>query len=231
MQSLRTSLMLMSILLIGVSTAAAQTSGLFGNNANSPINRNSTTSQLSGGLGQTGGIGGQTGPGISSPNITTELGALSGMVGQGSFVGQGNAAQGFVGSRQAGTQAPGVSNRNFSGAGFQGGGDFNQFNQLQGQGSSSRRKIQPQYRIAFKRPQLEVRQVDERLQRAMSRLSETNPTFAGIDVSLDETGIVALQGVVESDDARRLIEALVRLEPGVRDVTNEIEVGDDPGAP
>ena len=90
---------------------------------------------------------------------------------------------------------------------------------------------EPQYRIAFERPTLAPARVSDRLQRSMSRLSETNRAFSGIEVSLDESGKVALQGVVDSDDARRLIEALIRLEPGVRDVTNKIEVAGEAAAP
>ncbi|REJ95885.1 MAG: BON domain-containing protein [Planctomycetota bacterium] len=229
MPDFRLSLIVAALLLTVASTASAQTNGLFGNS--SPINRTSESSLLTGGMGRTGGtsgIGGQqTGAGIADPQISTELGALSSMVGQGSFVGQGNTAQGFVGSRQAGTQTQGASNRNFSASGFSGGDDFNQFNQQQGQGPSSRRRIQPQYRIAFERPPLATSEVNDRVQQSLSRLSETHPAFDGIDVAVDEAGTVGLRGTVQSDDVRRLVEAIVRLEPGVRDVQNELDIAAD----
>ena len=37
--------------------------------------------------------------------------------------------------------------------------------------------------------------------------------------------VIVLRGKVASEDERRLVEGMVRLEPGVHDVQNDLEVG------
>jgi len=50
------------------------------------------------------------------------------------------------------------------------------------------------------------------------------PSASGIDVSIDQ-GIVVLKGAVASDKERRVLEAMVRMSPGVREIRNEVRVG------
>jgi osmotically-inducible protein OsmY len=50
------------------------------------------------------------------------------------------------------------------------------------------------------------------------------PSASGIDVSIDQ-GIVVLRGAVASDKERRVLEAIVRMSPGVREIRNEVRVG------
>ena len=52
------------------------------------------------------------------------------------------------------------------------------------------------------------------------------PALRGVNVEADESGRVLLKGTVDSEGARDLAAAIVRLEPGVRDVVNELEVAD-----
>jgi len=46
-------------------------------------------------------------------------------------------------------------------------------------------------------------------------------------VELDDSGTVILRGQAESDDMSRLIANVLRLEPGVRAVRNELVVADE----
>ena len=48
-----------------------------------------------------------------------------------------------------------------------------------------------------------------------------NPGGIAIEV---EGGTVVLKGQVSDDDQRRLVEGMMRLTPGVRDVRNELKV-------
>jgi len=50
------------------------------------------------------------------------------------------------------------------------------------------------------------------------------PSASGINVSMDQ-GVVVLKGAVASDRERRVLEAMVRMSPGVREIRNEVRVG------
>ncbi len=52
----------------------------------------------------------------------------------------------------------------------------------------------------------------------------TRVRLNGLKIQVDQNGVVVLRGQVESEHARRLAENLVRLEPGVREVRNELQV-------
>jgi osmotically-inducible protein OsmY len=49
-------------------------------------------------------------------------------------------------------------------------------------------------------------------------------TSSGVQVSAGEGGVVVLRGIAADDDEARLIEGLIRLTPGVKDVKNELTI-------
>jgi osmotically-inducible protein OsmY len=76
-------------------------------------------------------------------------------------------------------------------------------------------------RLAFEAPQLPAPVMAMNLQSQFLTLQSSLP---GISVQAAEPGHVVLQGTVATEDARRLAEAVARLEPGVRTITNQITV-------
>ncbi|HEX6987254.1 MAG TPA: BON domain-containing protein, partial [Planctomycetaceae bacterium] len=85
--------------------------------------------------------------------------------------------------------------------------------------------MRPTQRIAFDftpaTPAAAVERVTSRFDGIVSR----RPELSGVTFATDDSGRVVLRGTVPSDDARQLAAALVRLEPGVREVVNELTVG------
>jgi len=76
--------------------------------------------------------------------------------------------------------------------------------------------------IRFNTPTVVPSAVQTRLSDVISR--STSLTVPGnIKVHLDR-GVIVLQGTVASDEEARHAENLVRLEPGVREVRNELQI-------
>lgn len=173
------------------------------------------------GIGQAGQGGGVAGSMLGLGQNT--FGQASGM-GQagapGTMVGFSNAGA-FIGRGQAGQQQ-----------GFQQFGNMMQQlnrgnvrpNQGGNQQQTPQRAIHPRQRVAFDYEAPPVAVVTEVVQTRFQRLATRRPELAGISFSLDGAGVARLRGSVASDDARRLAEALVGLEPGVRQVENELLV-------
>ncbi len=211
----------------------AQSGGSSGVQTITPTRTGGTSSQAgttigaaSGGTGSTFGgsatgaaaAGRQTGAttgGLSQPQFM-QFGQAGQNVGTG-FVGRGANQQGFVGVRAAGQQtvdAGGVPR--FSGLGGQNGtGTAPTTTQARGG------QIRIQQRIAFPTPPVSPTVVAGSVQTTLRSLT---PSLPGVSVTAVEPGHVRLQGAVDSEHARRLAEALARLEPGVRRVTNELAV-------
>lgn len=222
--------------LVVVGTAAplsAQSGGSGGVQTITPTRTGGSTSQAgttigaaSGGAGSTFG-GSATGAAAAGRQTGTAAGGLTqpqflqfGQAGQNvgtGFVGRGANQQGFVGVQAAGQQtvdAGGVPR--FSGLGGQNGiGPSPTTSQARGV------QIRVQQRIAFPVPVVSPAEIAGSVQTTLSSLSTPLP---GVAVTPVEPGHVRLQGAVDSEHARRLAEALARLEPGVRRVTNELEV-------
>ena len=91
-------------------------------------------------------------------------------------------------------------------------------------GRSRRTSIVPRHRIAFEFPARRATEIRSRLQTQLDNLTTMNPDFARITLQVDAKGRVNLQGQVPSEATRKLAAILVRLEPGVRDVHNELSV-------
>ncbi len=91
--------------------------------------------------------------------------------------------------------------------------------------------IRPSLRLGFAvraRPTTEIgnsiNRRFEKLASRFSRLAETRPAFSNVKFAVGGNGIVVLSGEVESDSAKRLATNLLRMEPGVRSVRNNLVV-------
>ena len=172
--------------------------------------------------GGTAGGGGGIGGSLQGPQFV-EFGQAGANIGEG-FVGRGNNQQAFVGSSAAGQQtvdAGGTARfSGFGGAGGQGAAaDV-------GQARGGQMRI-PQ-RIAFRVPPITPTTLTSSLQTQFNSLRDRLP---GVGVTSTEPGHVVLTGTVESEQARRLAAAIVRLEPGVRRVTNELQIAGEAPEP
>lgn len=92
---------------------------------------------------------------------------------------------------------------------------------------------QPSLRLGFdipQRPAVEVEQgIESRLQAAATRPNvalETKLDIQGVRVDVADAGVVRLTGEVANDAARRRAANVIRLEPGVKKVINDITVAE-----
>lgn len=196
------------------------------------------------GIGTTGL--GTTGIGVPMVGMQTGTGTGTG------FVGRNFTAPGFVGVRQAGQTGQGFGRTGaggFGGGGFNqfGGNQFggmgfgqNQFGgnrsqrgndrnqQFGSQNQTGQFNQQPQIvvrsEIAFPYPEQAPAAVAGRLEGQLQRIASRRPEFGNLAFRLQPNGDVTLRGTVPDESSRRLAAALVRLEPGVRSVNNELSV-------
>jgi hypothetical protein len=204
------------------------------------------------GGGRGGGMGmGGMGMGMNGFGNAGQMG-MGGMqtnAGTG-FIGQAPAGQGFIGV-QNGTQRTNVGRTQMGGArrgtvrnmgmgGVGGGanplagfgattgiagmngraGGRNQFGQQAGTAAN----IAPRHRIAFEYTAPGLAQMNARIGTRIEGFSSRSPAFAGVNVVVNEQGQATLQGTVPTNNSRRLAENLIRLEPGVRSINNELAV-------
>jgi hypothetical protein len=197
-----------------------------------------------------GGAGGNAAA-SGGPQLN-QLGSLASQVGQG-FVGQGN-ANGFIGGQRnaAGGQAgqgqrqggmggqagnPFAGLQGIGGQGGNGGrgqngrgnnnnnqGGGNNFGGLGG-GANSTRIIRPQHRVAFTYIPVTTDAIESRLHTQIQESTASGgAALSGVTVNLDAEGKAILRGTVDSAETRDVVDALIRLEPGVRSVVNELTV-------
>jgi len=204
--------------LIGLaSIASAQTTGTSGASGMGGAGAGGTSGGLS------AGQSGTTGSGLSGNNsfagtVPGESTATSNAAQ--SFIGS-NATQGFVGgASQAGNQQ--ASNRQFQAI------QNNQSQQSTGQQSGTVREIRTALRVGFAFPTASQSQINGRLASAnlatLDRFTARRPELAGINVATNSSGIAVLSGSVPTVETRRLAANLMRLQPGVRKVDNQIVV-------
>ena len=175
------------------------------------------TGNTGGGLTGGGGAGGGTQFGTT--NLNAADGTLSQTVGQNAFVGQGQT--GFVGNRQAGTSNAAAQSQPQFGA-----LNRNTTRPTQQQTNTQKRQVRPQFRIGFAMPARPPLQTQNLLAQRVVNLSNTRNIAPGVSVQIDEAGTVTLTGTATSADQARLMEAYVRLEPGVRNVNNLVIVSE-----
>ena len=210
--------------------------------------------QLSGtgGTGGTGGFGsGTTGGTTGGFGTTTGTGGTTG--GFGSTSGTGSTATGAGGATAAGGTAPAANTlgsnaaQNFIGSnatqGFIGGATGNnnqqrtnrQFQALQNnnqqqtqQATGTPRSIKTTLRVGFVFPSAPQLLVAGRIANAnvasMGRFVPQRPELNGIDVDLQSNGLAVLTGAVPNEETRRLAANLMRLQPGVRKIENQLVV-------
>ena len=137
------------------------------------------------------------------------------------FVG-GNASQAFVGGAREATNQQ-ANNRQFGA--FQ---DTQNTSNTQSSQSGTPRSIRTAMRIAFAAPsgtfaqQTGVLAYSNSVQ--LTQFSTNRPELSGVKVELTADGVAVLTGTSPSTDTSRLAATLVRLQPGVRKVNNQIAV-------
>ncbi len=219
--------------LIGdVVPAAAQTSSLFGSQSRSAgTAASSALGGTAGGLGAAGSAGGTVaGTRGAAGQLNTQAGTSASIdtTPSGGFVGRSGNQGRFVGRQEAGTQRSG-GGVNFGA--FQFGALSNAFgNQFQaGAGrpdaSDPRSRIRVQQRLAFEVPARPATSVTAQLRERLSHIAARRPQLAGVQFEIQPDGRVRLTGRAADEHQRRLAELLIRMEPGVSGVINEITVG------
>lgn len=195
------------------------------------------------GTNTTGATSGATAVGGTTGGTTTSTGGTQGSnltgqgVGQPQFRSFGEALNqnptGFVGrgaiEEFTGQQLAGQANIG-AGVGPQFGGlgtnrDNTDTGQGQTTGPSRAVRLRPRHRVAFSYLPHRSDLVRSRLQTHFGSLRER---LSGVETSLAPDGTLTLRGSAVSPEARKLAEALARLEPGVRSIDNQITVSPAP---
>ena len=185
----------------GTTPTGISASNAFGGSYNNPYFQGTTTNLK----GTPGGFGtalyGASGGGTATTNGTgNTINARSGN----SAITTGGRTQG--GGQQLGGQQAGGGNANQSGIVI-----------------ALPRQISYTATLSFKSPVATVPQMATDLRATLDRSTMlANPR--GVSLAMDG-GVVVLSGRVATDDELRLVEGMVRLTPGVRDVRNELQVG------
>lgn len=109
-----------------------------------------------------------------------------------------------------------------------------QFNQNRNTGNTQgTRTIRPSLRLGFKpkpRPTEALRKSVGKqllaLTTRLPRLAEERSDFAAVKFDLGKPGEVILTGEVPTSDARRLLALILRMEPGVTSVRNDLKIAE-----
>ena len=169
-----------------------------------------------------GGTGGQPFGGTQGG---TQLGGTQLGTSTTGFVGRSDNAGRFVGDQRVGQQSGAATGqRQFGNAGT---GRTNQArfgNQAgaRGQGQAARRVIRPRQEIAFQYPGRDISVLSGEVTERFGRLVRRNASLQGVAIEITPQGAAVLTGAVADEDSKKLAEILVRLEPGVRSVVNEL---------
>lgn len=193
-----------------LSSGFGSTSSTSGSSTTSSRTTTSTSSTSSGSNSGSG-----TGSSNSLFNTANVQNAATGFIG-------GNSSQSFVGGVRQSTNQQGT-NRQF--------GAF-QNTQSNTNTSSSQsgtpRSIRTTMRISFSAPSGTFAQQSGALVNSnsvqLSQFSLKRPELAGVNVELTSEGVAVLTGTSPDTESSRLAANLVRLQPGVRKVNNQIAV-------
>ncbi|WP_437228246.1 BON domain-containing protein [Planctomicrobium sp. SH661] len=189
-------------------------------------------SSLGGGGGAFGGSGGGMSGGSSSggsgmlggtstltqSNLNAGDGSLGATIGTSGFVGRGDTAGRFVGSQNASQQRINSAAQQFS-----------QFQNRNSQNANTntntpRTLMRPQVQLGFVPPSDLNDNLVATLQTRLEGLPALGSRADGVSMTADSNGLVTLTGTVANEDDRRMMEILTRLEPGVRNVQNDLKV-------
>ena len=195
------------VLILLSSTASAQPDNAGGENTGSSA------------TGQTGVAGsGLSGQSSFAGTVPGESTATSNAAE--SFIGA-NATQGFVGGARQATNQQG-SDRQFQAI------QNNQSQQSTSQQTGTPREIRSTLRVGFAFPTASQSQMTGRLADAnvasLNRFTPIRPELVGIDVEMSSGGVAILTGSATTLETSRLAANLIRLQPGVRKVKNQIVV-------
>ncbi len=213
----------------------------FGNQNAAIGNQNSAFGSQNSAFGNNGTTGNRTGTqSNANPFGTTQNAGTTGQTATNQQQqGFGQQPQGF-GQQGGNTGAANtIRNNAFGTGGNRGFGGTQQFNPFQAAGQRVvGPSIQPSLRLGFEPPVRPAGQVSENLETRMQqvsarpgRLTEIKPELNGVKVNVASDGVVTLRGEVRSESARRLAANVIRIEPGVRKVINELTVVAPPVAP
>jgi osmotically-inducible protein OsmY len=179
----------------------------------------SATSGSSGGLG--GALGAATG-GRGGAGGATGFGA-TGATGMGAansgFVGRTNTA--MAGNSRAG-QTGGNTTRQ-AGRANSGGNNFQSQNQPQANSMTRSSSIRPRQRLGFDVTPRPAERIVSTVSTRIDKIALKKPALKLVNVELKGDEIV-LSGKVKSINDSKLAENLLRLEPGVRTIRNELEI-------
>ncbi|MBA3312655.1 MAG: BON domain-containing protein [Planctomycetaceae bacterium] len=242
---MRNAILAAVIVLILPAALLAQTgSGLFptagqpgGRAATNPTPNQASSQNAAQSAAQTGTGAGTTGSSTTIGQGTTgTLGAASGqtlldssVIGTNTFTGRA-ANAGFVGNAQVGQQQANMNAFNQMFQGLQRGGNAD--GRATGQPDAERFQIRPTLRVGFDYTPVTATAsiTNPKFVTRFSGITQRRPQLAGVNISSDDEGRVVLRGTVANEDSKSLAAALLRFEPGVREVVNELTVA-PPAAP
>lgn len=192
---------------------------------NQPSRNTTTTTTGSTGVGASSqGAATSTRPEFNlgfTPQGATSSGFGSGFVGnqnQGRVVGNQFAAQ------QSLTTGPSGRNSFGSGRGGRNSGRGRTSTRRQPARNSRSAQIRPRFRVAFSLRPRTVSAVQASLDARFTEVVLQRQSLKAVSVAVGLKGELTLRGQVPDDSARRLAVNLVRMEPGVRKVVNEITI-------
>lgn len=149
---------------------------------------------------------------------------------QGGFIG-GNSGENFIGGNLNGQNGGGQQggNRRTGGGGGSRQLDQGMMNQLNGGNgggtASTKPTIRPRLKTAFTYPQTNVGNVVSSNRIRFEKLTVRYPQLNQVQIDSAENGRIILTGTVDSPETAKLAENLMRLEPGVRSIDNQLAVG------
>jgi osmotically-inducible protein OsmY len=220
---LRSAISVWSILILSIlasATASAQSfdfGSLNSANALTGGNSNSSTSSSNSSSRTSTGASSNPNAGVSEFSINTDnvQNAATGFVG-------GNASQAFVGGAREATNQR-ATNRQFGA--FQ---NTQNTSNTQSSQTGTPRSIRTTLKIAFAAPSGTFAQQAGALATSnsvqLTQFSTNRPELSGVNVELTADGVALLTGTSPNAEAGRLAANLVRLQPGVRKINNQIAV-------
>lgn len=154
----------------------------------------------------TEGFGGSTTDGFGTTGLSTQEGAFVGAGDLESFIGAG-----VTTDRNGNRQFRSITNPTIATGG--------------NRQTGTPRIKRTQLRIAFQYPQPAfLPLVRQRQQLAIRQVATVRPSLNSVSVRIDDRGIATLSGAAPDAASRRLAANLLRLEPGVRRIRNDIAI-------
>ena len=182
------------------------------------------------GFGSTGssGFGAQGGQGTNGQTGFGAQNQLGANGNNGGILGRNTNQNGILGRN---VQNQGLGGNNNLGGGRGGGGNrgngnngLNAQNGGSGNGGNANQTpiIRPRLEVAFDFPKPKTDAIQVKLETRLTKLSVKSPGLKSVTVAVEDKGEVVLSGEVGSESESKLAENLLRLEPGVRTVRNEL---------